>query len=281
MNKKFHQSHRGFLYHQALSHFKWLSHGFSLRHVAGIAAEYSLGFNGQIPDSEAKSNRRHFLHNLGFSDTLDLRAGDMVSASLEPASVLLPLKQVHSNLIHRAGPANWTSFPLEGDGICTETPGLVLSILTADCMPILLVDKRQRIILALHSGWRGTVGKLPGHAIQFLKNEFGTNPLNCLAVIGPSIRSCCYQVGPEVRANFSCAFGSRCNLFMIPDSQSLGRFRLDLPSAARYQFAQEGLADGSIFANPPCTCCQKNRFFSYRGDAGQTGRLMTVIGIKK
>lgn len=281
MNENFRQSHLGFLYHQALTRFKWLSHGFSLRHVAGFAAEYSLGFNGRIPDPEVNFNRRHFLHNIGFSEAIDPQSGDPVPAGLPMPSVLLSLKQIHSDLIHRAEPANWPLFPLEGDGICTETPGLVLSILTADCMPILLVDQLQRIILALHSGWRGTVSHLPGKAVQFLKNEFGSNPINCLVVIGPSIRSCCYQVGPEVKAEFCSAFGSGCDLFMVTDFQSREKFRLDLPSAARNQFTQEGLLEENIFADPPCACCQKSRFFSHRGDVGQTGRMMAVIGISK
>ncbi len=281
MNEEFHQSSKGFLYHQALARFKWLSHGFSLRHLAGFAAEYSLGFNGHIPDPEVKSNRRHFLQSIGFSEAIDPRAGDPVPAAWQMPSVLLSLKQIHSDLIHRAGPANWRLFPLEGDGICSEAPGLVLSVLTADCMPVLLVDPRQRIILALHSGWRGTVGHLPGKAVQFLKNEFGSNPINCLVVIGPSIRSCCYQVGPEVRAEFYRAFGSGCDLFMMTDFQSREKFRLDLPSAARNQFVHEGLSEENIFADPPCACCQKSRFFSNRGDVGQTGRMMAVIGIRK
>lgn len=281
MNENYQQSPRGFLYHQALARFKWLSHGFSLRHLVESAEECSLGFNDQIPHLDIKSNRRHFLHTIGFSKAIDPRAGDVDTASLETPTVLLSLKQIHSDLIHRAGPANWSLFPLEGDGICTQTPGLVLSVLTADCMPILLADWHQRIILALHSGWRGTVGHLPGKAVQFLKNEFGSNPLNCLVVIGPSIRSCCYQIGSDVSAEFYEAFGSGCDLFMIPDSQSREKFRLDLPSAARNQFVQEGLSEENIFSDPPCTCCQKSRFFSHRGDMGRTGRMMAVIGIRE
>jgi YfiH family protein len=280
MNENFQQSPKGFFYHQALARFNWLSHGFSLRHPAGTNEECSLGFNDYLPDSTVKSNRRHFLHCLGFPGIIDPCAGESIPLTLETIPLLLSLRQIHSSLIHRVGVANWRLFPAEGDGICTDHPGLVLSILTADCMPILLVDQRLRIILALHSGWRGTLRELPSKAVHFLIQEFGTQTIDCLAVIGPSIRSCCYQVGAEVQTAFAESCGSSHDLFLKPDPQVPGKFRLDPPVAAQHQFLRAGLLPENIYADPPCTCCQKNRFFSHRGDSAQTGRMMAVIGIR-
>jgi polyphenol oxidase len=279
MNEQFTLSRESVLYHQALADIKWLRHGFSQRKMPGIPSEYSLGLNGYVPDSEVKGFRQNFLSRLGFQEAVDARCESPSPDAVKPSTRLISVRQIHSALIHHVDDYNWLNFPKEGDGLFTHTPGLVLSILTADCMSILLVDRRRKNIAALHAGWRGTLLNIPGQGADWLLREFNGHPEDCLAVVGPAIRSCCYQVGPEVAESFHQAWGEESSQFLTPDPDETGKHRLDLPTVAHHQLLGSGFILKNIFSNPPCTSCHKDRFFSHRGDHGHSGRMMALVGI--
>src|SRR5579864_1435965 len=96
--------------------------------------------------------------------------------------------------------------PAAGDGLITNRPGLLLSILAADCLPILLVDTRQRAVAAIHCGWRGTASGMAQKAVGTMKMIFGSRERDLRAAIGPGIRGCCYKVGPDVVTEFESQF---------------------------------------------------------------------------
>ena len=215
---------------------------------------------------------------------------------------LLILNQIHSDMIHVLDGNSATTQVLRGDGIITDQPGLLLSILAADCLPILLVDTNQRIVAALHCGWRGTARRLAQKAVGRMRFRFGSREQDLRVAIGPGIRGCCYRVGEEVAEEFSSQFLYAERILIIrkdergvleksypllfrsgprgtPQKKTVGIY-LDLVQANIRQLMDAGIAPEHMSAEMPCTNCHPELFFSHRRDAGRTGRTMGVIGIR-
>jgi YfiH family protein len=190
------------------------------------------------------------------------------------------LRQVHSDRVCKASRSG-LSDPPQGDGWVTGEPELMVSIQTADCLPILIVDPEQRIVAAVHAGWRGTLQRIAAKAVRMMQADFGTHPRNCVAVAGPAIRRCCYEVGEEVVDAFTKEFEHSASFFCKPSAGKSTRAnsQFDLAEACRNQLLDAGLAAGKILTDGPCTACEKERFFSHRADAVEGGRMMSVIGI--
>jgi YfiH family protein len=110
------------------------------------------------------------------------------------------MRQVHSETVHRLGEA--PAGKLEGDALMTDVPGLLLVIRTADCLPVFLVDEKNRAAAAVHCGWRGTEKRILERAVEAMVRSYGSEPGAMLAALGPCIGSACYEVGPEVRKGF-------------------------------------------------------------------------------
>lgn len=167
------------------------------------------------------------------------------------------LKQVHSArslVATRAGCAG------EADGLITAQPGLAISVRTADCLPILLADPERRVVAAIHAGWRGTATRIVLETIAKMEREYGTDPGDLLAAIGPGIGVCCYQVGEEVRRQFGL----------------IGAGHLDLAQENRRQLREAGVAEARIDLLGLCTFCDQ-RFHSWRRDKEQAGRMISFI----
>jgi YfiH family protein len=198
-----------------------------------------------------------------------------------PELPLAILQQVHSDRVFKASRARFSD-PLHGDGWVTGEPELLIAIQTADCLPILLVDTEKRIVAAVHAGWRGTLQRIAAKAASLMQTDFGSHPDNCLAVVGPAIRRCCYEVGEEVLEAFRKEFAGAASFFSRPRDSKATRANsqcIDLAEACRNQLLDVGLADEKIFTDGPCTSCEKERFFSHRADAVGGGRMMSVIAI--
>jgi YfiH family protein len=178
---------------------------------------------------------------------------------------------------------------------------LLLAIKTADCVPVLVADVKLRTVGAFHAGWRGTVARVVEKGIGEMRRQFGSQPRNLRAAIGPSIRRCCYAVGAEVRSEFESQFGYAADLFeevfdanaihvrypllflnqRAPGHGDLGpEIHLDLVQANRRQLEDAGLRTEHISVVEDCTACDTTRFFSHRAEFGKTGRMMAVIGIR-
>jgi YfiH family protein len=260
----------------ALKKISWLVHGFSTR------ANGSLGFVPHEAREGVKQNRRRFLAALGASPDL------------------VTLRQIHSDLIHVI--ACLPTETLAGDGLITNVPGITLGILTADCLPVLLVDNKNKAVGAFHAGWRGTVARIAEKGLGLMRREYGTRPDDVYAAIGPGIQQCCYEVGEEVKSKFESQFAYSAELFReIKDSDPVRekypllfmnmrapghgdlcvKLHLDLRKANRLQLMSLGIKPGSIFVSSECTACKGERFFSHRAEKGKTGRMMAVIGISK
>jgi purine-nucleoside/S-methyl-5'-thioadenosine phosphorylase / adenosine deaminase len=175
---------------------------------------------------------------------------------------LATLKQIHSNMCVRAG--GRAGVLGTGDALLENTPGRLVGVKTADCLPILLVDEEHRAVAAVHAGWRGAVQGIAGEAVRRMAAEFGTRPAHLHAAIGPGIGPCCYAVGADVAAHF----GER------------GACHVDLVEANRRQLLAAGLAGDHIYAAGLCTMCGRDDFHSYRRDKERAGRMLSVVGVK-
>lgn len=274
----------------SLKPFPWLVHGFSTRR-GGLSKIYgggtlNLGFTAQDERPAVEKNRRRFLQRLGA-----VRKGR--------AWPLVTARQIHSELIHCI--TSVTKSPLAGDGLITQTPGILLAILTADCLPVILVDGKRRAIGVFHAGWRGTVKRVVEKGVGEMRRCFGTSPADIRAAIGPGVRACCYNVGPEVRTQFESQFEYASKLFQEVEESDPVREKypllfltarapghsvlpkkifLDLVEANRRQLLATGVAAKNISASPLCTACRTDLLFSYRAEKGLTGRMMAVAGIR-
>jgi polyphenol oxidase len=186
--------------------------------------------------------------------------GTRLSPDWPPANFLATAKQIHSNtvlLASSAGPQG------EGDALVSNRPGVDLAIRTADCLPILVADPKRRAVAAIHAGWRGVVSEIVPMAVDRLTREFGSDPRDLLVAIGPGIGVCCFEVGPEVAAQF----------------QLSGRTHVDLVETTCRQLGRNGVRLGQISAARQCTACDQELFESYRRDKTEAGRMTAVIGI--
>lgn len=158
--------------------------------------------------------------------------------------------------------------PVVADAVLTEKKGLMLGIHVADCVPILLYDKRIGVIGAVHAGWRGTATGILMNTIKIMTERFSSNPSDILVALGPSIRWCCYGVGYDVKEAVEEVTGEG-EYILYRD----GKYCLDLPSANKYQALKMGILLQNIWVSEVCTYCDHERFYSYRfsKDSGRQG----------
>ena len=164
--------------------------------------------------------------------------------------------------------------PRIADAVVVHERGVLIGVRVADCVPILLYDRQRRVAGAVHAGWRGTASSILKKTIDVMKMRFSCEPADIAVAIGPSIRGCCYVVGPEVSDAVRAASGGDRH----PRSME-GKVRIDLASANRQQALSAGISEENIWASAECTCCNPDKFFSYRYDRGCGGRQAACIGI--
>jgi len=193
-----------------------------------------------------------------------------VARALEPVGRLLLLKQVHGA---RVAEAPWDGTP-EADAGLADAPGLLLGIETADCLPILLVDKHRRAVAAAHAGWRGTSAGVAARAVEALVAG-GSRTADLLAALGPAIGPCCYEVGEELRG----AFAADTDSVLRPGPR--GRLHLDLRAANTRQLLRAGLGEGSLLQLDECTRCRSDRYHSYRREGRGAGRMISFVGFRR
>jgi hypothetical protein len=289
----------------------WIVHGFSTR-TGGFSRAYgkgdlNLGFTKDDSRAAVERNRAAFLQGLGVvtGRRTTKTTGARKSRTGDSFWPLITLRQIHSDIIHRVESHSVNSAaaePLAGDGLITATPGLLLGIQTADCLPVILVDAKRRAVGVFHAGWRGTVQRILEKGVGEMVRCFGSRPRDLKAAIGPGIQGCCYAVGEEVRTKFESQFSYAASLFRevkesdpvrekypllfltarAPGHSELPtKIFLDLVEANRQQLLAAGLSAKNIEASPLCTNCHTDLLFSYRGEHGKTGRMIAVAGIRK
>ena len=270
----------GFLAVSAWSGFDWLWHGFST-HRAGVSRAYL----SQAQDLAHNAGQL----NLGFTvaDTAE-NVGEnrqrwVEAVSGNRATSLRTVRQIHSNR-SVVTPRDWAgieggSVP-EADGIMTNERGFLIGVQTADCIPVLVADPERHAVAAFHAGWRGTVARIVELGVAKMRAEFGSEPADLVAAIGPGIGGCCYTVGSEVMEKFSADFSCCDELFRVAGDGLSPGLRLDLTEANRRQLMAAGIPASSIAVVGGCTACQPELFYSHRASGGHAGRMMAVIGVR-
>lgn len=284
----------------ALARLGWLIHGFSTRPGGGSELP------APVRTPKSKSER---VLNLGFTDwdtrsrVTENRAKFFRAIGADKMQVVA-LRQIHSDIVHRAHAASigHATEALQGDALLTRDPGVLLVVQTADCVPILFADAKNRAIAAIHSGWRGTLARIAVKTLGRMKMEFGTEPEDVIAAIGPAIGRCCYEVGSEVARDFDAQFRDARAWFDGPfDALASGesdpnwlpwltmkppghappplRVHLDLIAANHALLTDAGVPSSQISVAGLCTACRPDLLFSYRREK-TTGRLIAAIGIK-
>jgi YfiH family protein len=179
------------------------------------------------------------------------------------------VRQVHGTRVVTAGNED---DPPEADGVASRRRGQALGIVTADCVPALLLARRHGVIAAVHAGWRGAAAGVLESALDHLRREFGVEPPDVDGVLGPSIGPCCYRVGPEVREAFEARSGATTTAAWTPAGD---RLLLDLRLAERLLLEQAGVSSVALVG--PCTACTPG-LASYRRDGAGAGRQLSFIG---
>lgn len=162
----------------------------------------------------------------------------------------------------------------EIDALITEKKNITLVTLYADCVPIFVLDRKREIIALAHGGWRGTVKKIGKKVINRMVSEFGTNPNDCVAGIGPSIGKCCYEVDDYVVTQFKESYNKITDFTVRKDN---GKYLLDLWNANKISLVEAGVPCENITISNICTKCNNDIFFSYRADNGVTGRMAAIM----
>ena len=227
--------------------------GFSTRHGGVSVAPYdslNLGLSTRDQEDHVRENRRRLFESVGF--TLD----DLAITG-----------QVHGDevqVIDRAG------LYVGYDGLVTRQEGLLLCLSAADCASVLLVDPIERVVGACHAGWRGTRARITEKTLALMKAQ-GAVPANIHGYISPCISLMNFEVGWEVAEQFDSAY-----VHELPGKK---KPHVDLKAALRDQLLAGGVQDERIETSPFCTVKDLEHFYSYRAEAGKTGRLMGFIGL--
>lgn len=189
--------------------------------------------------------------------------------NFDPNHLILLDQRHQDNILILKEPLLGTIPPLEYDAMITNSPNLILGILTADCIPILIVDQKKKVIAAIHAGRQGTALHITKKVLKRMRSEFNCSMSDLLIGIGPSIGPTCYEIDEKL-------FHSEWEPFSILEGGR--RWKVNLTQINLNQIKGEGIRDRQIFWINLCTHCHSNLFFSYRKE-GHTGRQLSFIGI--
>jgi len=183
------------------------------------------------------------------------------------------LKQIHSGDVIILDEIASHNNSREGDALITRLKGIAIGIRTADCVPILIADKNRSVVAAVHAGWRGTYLEIAVNTINLIQSEYGIAPSDLTAVIGPSIRKCCYEVGEDVAILFKDKF-DETDQFLSQKGQS--KYFLDLCLANKLWLQKAGVVDVEFL--DICTKCDDN-FYSYRRKGKGVNTQLSFIAL--
>lgn len=193
-------------------------------------------------------------------------------------SAVVRASQVHGTELFRADEVAPGTVRVEArDGFLVNTPGILLTVSVADCVPALVYAPSVGALALVHAGWRGVAGGILTAAVMALGDEYGAQPSECMAYWGPAIGPCCYPVGEEVVESIRVAgVGPDTERWLAGGQDDP---HVDLRGALTCQAVSVGLSRASIVSSPDCTCCDLERFHSYRRDGTDSGRMVFFAGL--
>lgn len=226
--------------------------GFSTKRGGECIPPYYFNLSLSVGDDELRvvNNRKEFFRSVGL-----------------PLEQIAFQKQIHSNIVSYVDKPGFTS---ESDAMITDKPDIGLAISVADCTPVFIYDKKQKIIAAVHSGWRGTKDHIVENTVTKLRSEFNSHPKYLYCYIGPSITQTSYEVGSEVAEKFD-------ERYLLAKN---GRFFLDVRGANHDMLIESGIPQSQIQVSNLCTYTNNSLLHSYRRDGQTSGRAYGVLALK-
>ena len=260
-----------YISYRALADIKWLKNGFSTRLgfvSEGVLSTMNLGFGrNDLPENVVK-NHEIIANAIGFNPE-----NIVASKQTHTTNVKIVSKKDCGKGIYRERDYD------DVDGMITNEKGIVLATYFADCVPLYMVDTKNKAIGLSHSGWRGTVGKIGKVTLDLMKETYGTNPKDVIACIGPSICRDCYEVSEDVATEFETAFKGREKDILI--NKGNGKYQLDLWECNYIIFKECGVYEENIHMPDICTCHNMEMMFSHRATQGRRGNLAAFLSIDK
>ena len=183
-------------------------------------------------------------------------------------------RQIHGNNIYK--PEKRCAYPPEADALITNRKGITLSIFTADCLPIFILDPEKEVIGLVHAGWRGTMARIGQKTLLEMKKIYQTNPKDCIIGIGTGICGKCYEIGATVVEYMLKEFASFTSFLQ----QKNGKNLLDISSLNKQQFKEAGVLEKNISVCKYCTAENNSLFYSYRMEGENAGRMMSVLRLR-
>lgn len=244
-----------------------VAHGFSTR-IGGVSPapwdSLNLGASRGDDPENLRENFRRFCAAIG----------------ADPYA-LVKNQQVHSRRVRpvtRADvmPAPETPGEVEADGMITDEPGVALTIFSGDCLPVFLYDPERRVIAACHAGWRGTAQGIAAQAARQMQEDYGCDPGNILAAVGPGIDPCCFETHADVPDGLRAELGADAEDFIepLPGGE---KFRVDLKGANVRWLERAGVRRAHIAVSTACTACNREDFWSHRKQGSQRGSMAAIL----
>ena len=246
-------------------------HGFSTR-LGGVSKGHLYSMNLSFARGDRKENVREnfqrIAHAVGFSE-----------------EKMVFTHQTHTTNVRKVTEEDWgKGFSRERDysdvdGLITNVPQTVLTTFYADCVPIYLMDPVKKAIGLCHSGWRGTVGRISQVTIARMQEEYGSDPKDILAAVGPSICQNCYEVSGDVIEQFQDSFREKYWKELFYQKEN-GKYQLNLWKANEIILEEAGITKEHISVTDICTCCNPQLLYSHRASKGQRGNLAAFLMIR-
>ena len=250
----------------------FVRHGFSTR-LGGVSQGYLGTMNlstarGDTPEN-VQENLRRMGACIGFSPE-EL----VLSHQTHTANVRVMTEEDRGCGITKERPYQ------DVDGMITNVPGLMLMTFYADCVPLFFVDPVHKAIGLTHSGWRGTVQQIGRVTLEKMREEYGTQPEDVIAAVGPSICQDCYEVSGDVIDEFVKVYTEteQKEIFYRKDN---GKYQLNLWKANRILLINSGIRPEKLTLSNLCTCCNPELLFSHRASQGKRGNLAAFLGIRR
>lgn len=196
------------------------------------------------------------------------RSEYLEALSLQPEKLIM-VKQVHSDAVLVVDEADPRLLETPADGLITQTPGLVLGVRTADCVPVFFWDTARKVAGIAHGGWRGVKDGIISRMLNAFEKKFQSRMSDLRVVLGPSIRRCCYEVGKEFLGHFPGFYHAK----------DAAKGRLDLVGVIQERLVKRGVPASRIHDSGFCTVCENKTFFSYRAEKQTHERILCVISI--
>lgn len=240
-------------------------HGFSTR-MGGVStlphlSELNLAFGRGECDGNVRENLKIFCK------ALQIDSNKLISA-----------KQIHSDIVRYVTSEDIGLESYSCDGFVTDKTDVALCVKIADCVPILFCDKENSVIGAAHAGWRGAAAGIAYKTVTEMLNH-GAEKKNICAAIGPSIHSCCYEVGEDFKEALFSVLGSKAEKYLKKSLTAQEKYMADIVSLNRDFILEAGIAPPNISESGQCSCCNPELYFSHRASKGVRGTMAAVISL--